>query len=185
MALLEPDRYFSRISHIDIQRDLLGRGLRCALIDIDNTILTRDTHEVPRDVGVWLGSARDAGVSFCLVSNNWHASVHQLAGELDLPIVAKACKPLPHGLYLGMRKAGGRPSETVMIGDQLMTDVLAAHLAGCTAYMLRPLVEQDLKHTLMLRNLERVLLGEREPEPAPAATAMKCAQAQVSEGKRS
>lgn len=176
MALLEPDRYFSRISHIDIQRDLLGCGLYCVLLDIDNTILTRDTHEVPRDVGLWLGRARDAGVEFCLVSNNWHASVYQLAGELDLPIVAKALKPLPHGLLLGMRKVGARSSETVMIGDQLMTDVVAAHLVGCQAYMLRPLVEQDLKHTLVLRNVERVLLGEREPEGAPAHAAAGCAQ---------
>ena len=168
MSLLEPDRYFSRITHIDVKRDLLARDLRFVLLDIDNSILTRDTHEVPRDVGVWLGQAREAGVSFCLVSNNWHASVHALAGELDLPIVAKACKPSPHGLLLGMRKLGARPRNTVMVGDQLMTDVLGAHLAGCTAYMLQPLVEQDLPHTLAMRNVERVLLGELQPEPAPA-----------------
>lgn len=179
MSLLEPERYFSRVTHIDVERDLLGRGLRCVLLDIDNTILRRDTHEVPRDVGVWLGSARDAGVRFCLVSNNWHASVHELAGRLDLPIVAKACKPLPHGVLLGMRKAGARRAETVMVGDQLITDVLAAHVAGCQAYMLQPLVEQDLPHTLMLRNLEKALLGTRQPEPAPASCS--CAE----DGKQS
>ena len=105
----------------------------------------------------------------CLVSNNWHASVHQLAGELDLPIVAKALKPLPHGLLLGMRRLGGSRASTVMVGDQLLTDVLAAHLAGMRAYMLQPLVEQDLPHTLLLRNLERMMLGSRQPEPAPPA----------------
>ena len=169
MGLLDPDRYFSRLSHIDVERDLRARGLDCVLLDIDNTILTRDTHEVPRDVRLWLARAREAGTGVCLVSNNWHASVHALAGELDLPIVAKALKPLPHGLLLGMRKLGGTRASAVMVGDQLLTDVAAAHLAGMKAYMLQPLVEQDLPHTLLLRNSERMMLGSRQPEPAPPA----------------
>lgn len=94
MPYLQPERYFSRISHINIERDLLACGFRCVLLDIDNTILSRATHDVPRDVGLWLAQARDAGVSFCLVSNNWHKNVHELANRLSMPIIAKAMKPL-------------------------------------------------------------------------------------------
>ena len=32
--------------------------------------------------------------------------------------------------------------------------------------MLQPLVEQDLPHTLLQRNVERAILGDRKPEPA-------------------
>lgn len=166
MGLLTPDRYFSRISSVDIDADLLGRGLTHVLLDIDNTILARDTHEVPRDVGMWLGRARQAGVAFCLVSNNWHDTPHRLARELEMPAVAKAMKPLPPAFLAGMRKLGATRRDTVVIGDQLATDVLGAHLTGLTAYMLQPLVEQDLPHTLLLRNVERVILGDRGPEPA-------------------
>ncbi|MEG1831264.1 MAG: HAD hydrolase-like protein [Raoultibacter sp.] len=164
MAFTEPDRLFSRISRIDIQRDILGQGFTSVLLDIDNTIFTRDTHEVPRDVGVWLGRARDAGISFCLVSNNFHAGVYQLAGRLDLPIVAKAIKPLPHAFLIARHKIGAKRATTLVIGDQLITDVLGAHFLGMCAYMVRPLVEQDLKHTLMLRRLEQVFLGDMQPE---------------------
>lgn len=166
MALLTPDRYFSRISSVDIDRDLVGCGRTHVLLDIDNTILTRDTHEIPRDVGMWLGRAREAGVAFCLVSNNWHDTPHRLAAELAMPVVAKAMKPLPPAFIAGMRKVGGTRRDTVVIGDQLATDVLGAHAAGLPAYMLQPLVEQDLPHTLLLRNVERVILGDRVPEPA-------------------
>ena len=166
MALLTPDRYFSRITAIDIEADLLGRGYRAVLLDIDNTIRARDTHQVPRDVGLWLGRARTAGVDFCLVSNNWHSDVYQFAGELELPIVAKAMKPVPASFMVALRKLKAPRSEAVVVGDQLATDVLGAHLAGLPAYMLQPLVEQDLPHTLLLRNAERVILGDRKPEPA-------------------
>lgn len=171
MSYLQPERYFSRISHIDIKRDLLDCGFRFVLLDIDNTILSRATHDVPRDVGLWLAQARDAGVQFCLVSNNWHENVHQLANRLSMPIVAKAMKPIPAALFVAMHKLGAKRAETVMVGDQLSTDVLAAHNAGISAYLLAPLVEQDLKHTRYVRMVERAILGDALPEggvPQPA-----------------
>lgn len=170
MAFLEPDRYFARISRIDIDRDLLALGYRNVLLDVDNTILTRDTHEVPRDVGFWLAKARDAGISFCLVSNNWHEGVYQLANRLSLPIVAKAVKPLPPAFLMALGKLGAKRAETVVVGDQLVTDVMGAHFLGMKAYLLAPLVEQDLPHTLLLRNFERAVMGERKPEGATTAS---------------
>ncbi len=171
MPLFEPDRYFSRISHINIQHDLINRGLMYGLVDIDNTLLTRDTHEIPRDVGLWLGEARDAGFTICLVSNNFHESVFQVADSLELPIVARAVKPLPPAFLMALHKLKAKRKDTVVIGDQLMTDVLGAHLLGMLAYLLQPLVEQDLPHTLFLRNFERIAMGGRQPEPEPTRSA--------------
>lgn len=176
MPLLEPDRYFARISRIDIERDLLAHGYRNVLLDVDNTILTRDTHEVPRDVGFWLAKARDAGISFCLVSNNWHEGVYHLAERLSLPIVAKAVKPLPPAFLVALKKLGAKRSETVVVGDQLVTDVLGAHFLGMKAYLLAPLVEQDLPHTLLLRNFERAVMGERKPEGVSVPSACQTSE---------
>ena len=55
-----------------------------------------------------------------------------------------------------------------MIGDQLTTDILGAHLVGMRAYLVCPLVEVDLKHTLLLRNFERIFIADKEPEGASA-----------------
>lgn len=176
MALWTPERYFSRISDIDIEKDLLLPGYTHVLLDIDNTIRARDTKSVPRDVGLWLGQARTAGVVFCLLSNNWHADAFRFAGELSLPLVAKALKPLPPAFFRAMGKIGGTRENTVVIGDQLTTDVLGAHLAGLPAYMLQPLVKQDLAHTKVLRVVEAALLGDRQPEPAAARPTLTLAE---------
>lgn len=176
MSLFEPDRYFSRLSQVDIDRDLLALGYRHVLLDVDNTILTRDTHEVPRDVGLWLAKARSAGLDFCLVSNNWHEGVYQLANRLSLPIVAKAVKPLPPAFLMAMKKISAKRADTVVIGDQLVTDVMGAHFLGMKAYLLAPLVEQDLRHTLLLRNFERMVMGERQPEGAGAPSGFQPAE---------
>lgn len=164
-----PERYFSRLSRVDIAKDLLDAHLLYVLLDIDNTILRRDTHEVPRDIVAWLARAKEAGVSICLLSNNWHANVLELAQTLDLPIVAKALKPLPFGYLRALSKLGAKRKQIVVIGDQLLTDVAGAHLLGMRAYLLAPLVEQDLTHTLLLRNIERTLLKDAQPEGGIAA----------------
>lgn len=177
MPFLKPDRYFSRITRIDIERDLVGCGFESVLMDVDNTILTRDTHEVPSDVAAWLEKARAAGLRFCLVSNNWHEGVYQLADRLELPIVAKAIKPLPPAFLMALRKIGAKRATTVVIGDQLVTDVMGAHFLGMTAYLLQPLVEQDLPHTLLLRNFERLVMGDRQPEGASAASSARSSAA--------
>jgi len=166
MGFFEPDRYFSRVSAIDIQKDIVGLGFQYVLLDIDNTILARSTYEISRDAGAWLAKARDAGLSFCLLSNNWHHVVHDLADQLQLPIVSHAVKPLPPAFLIAMGKIKAKRKATLVIGDQLITDVLGAHFIGLKAYLVCPLVEQDLKHTLMLRNLERALIGHLRPEGA-------------------
>lgn len=167
MGLFAPDKYFSSVTSIDVEWDLLRVHLDHVLLDIDNTLLRRDNHEVPLAVQQWLAKAGQKGVKLCLLSNNFHDSVFDLARDLDLPIVAKAMKPLPLGYARAMKLIEGSRENTVMVGDQLFTDVVGAHAFGITAYMVCPLVEEDLKHTLMLRRVERVLLGNRVPDEEP------------------
>ena len=170
MPFLEPERYFARVTRIHPQADLLACGYAHVLLDMDNTILSRATHDVPIDVRTWLAEVRSAGVAVCLLSNNWHAAPYELAAQLDLPVVAKACKPLPHGYLAARQVLGARSADTVVVGDQLSTDVVGAHLLGMAAYLVCPLVEQDLPHTVALRALERALLGARAPEGAQACS---------------
>lgn len=169
MGILEPDRYFSSLAAIDIKHDLIGRGLDCVLLDIDNTLRSRQTNDVPHAQRIWLARARDAGVRFCLLSNNWHSSVHRFAEDLEIPIVAKACKPLPFAYGKALRLMDASKSETVAIGDQLTTDVLGAHLAGIQAWLVLPLSDVDVLRTQLVRAFERALIGTRQPEGAPVS----------------
>lgn len=50
MSFHLPEKYLNRISDIDIDKDVIGKGYKFILLDVDNTILTRDKSEVPNDV---------------------------------------------------------------------------------------------------------------------------------------
>lgn len=158
-SFFEPDRYFDRLSSVDIDKDVLECGFRFVMLDVDNTIRSRADGLVPWDVSAWLQRAASKGIKLCLVSNNWHEDVFDFARSLDLPIVAKACKPLPFAYLRALRRYGFGPEESVMVGDQLSTDVWGAHVVGVRAYLVQPLVGVDLKHTKYVRKVERRFLG--------------------------
>ena len=70
-------------------------------------------------------------------------------------------KPLPKGYYDACRALGASKNRTVAIGDQMSTDVIGAHVVGMKAFLVQPLVEQDLAHTLVIRKIERKILRNR------------------------
>ena len=164
MSFLAPDRLFKRVTSIDPVEDIKGAGFTHVLLDLDNTLLTRDTHEVPGDVRAWLDELDRLGIVACILSNNWHHGAHEWADRLGLPIVSHAVKPLPFSYGVALKKIGGTRKNTLCIGDKMVTDVWGAHLRGMKAYMVGSLVETDLWHTLLLRNLEGPIRGHMKPE---------------------
>ena len=159
---LSPDFYLSSVHAVDLD-DLTARGIRVLLLDLDNTLLPRDTNVVPDELKAWAAGLRDRGFSVCLVSNNWHERVHHVASELGFDLVDKAIKPLPFAFLAALRRAGAKRREAAVIGDQLFTDILGGNMLGMRTVLVAPLSQTDLPHTLLLRRLEALVLGERVP----------------------
>ena len=147
---------------------LAASGIRAMLLDIDNTLLPRDTSVFPPEFVSWLGDLSAAGMSAYLVSNNWHSHIFDRATELGLPIVAKACKPLPFGFLTAARTLGFSARQCAVVGDQIFTDVLGGNLVGATTVLVEPLSSSDLPHTLVLRRIERVIMAGRQPAARPS-----------------
>ena len=159
---LSPGSYLSSVHAVDLD-DLTARGIRVLLLDLDNTLLPRDTNVVPDELKAWAAGLRDRGFSVCLVSNNWHERVHHVASELGFDLVDKAVKPLPFAFLAALRRAGAKRREAAVIGDQLFTDILGGNMLGMRTVLVSPLSATDLPHTLFLRRLEALVLKDRVP----------------------
>jgi HAD superfamily phosphatase (TIGR01668 family) len=96
-----------------------------------------------------------------MLSNNFSERVAAVGAALDVPTVANALKPLPFGFLRALRMLGTARRETVVIGDQLFTDVLGAKVLGLHAVLTEPLVPKDFPLTRVLRLLERVVFDRR------------------------
>jgi HAD superfamily phosphatase (TIGR01668 family) len=162
MSVVRPDAYYTSVDAIDLD-GLRARGIRGVLLDLDNTILPRDTGAVPPESRRFAAGLADRGIKVCLVSNNWHGRVSNVAEELGFSLVSRALKPLPFAFRRGMRMMGVKPSETATIGDQVFTDVLGGNLAGTFTVLVDPLSRSDLPHTLFLRLIEAKVMADRVP----------------------
>ncbi len=158
MGLFSATRYVASLPQVSVE-GLVRDGVRLVLLDRDNTCVPRDARVAPPAVEEWLDRAREAGLALCLVSNNFHTShVSRTARELGVDFVDHAMKPLPIALRRAMRLAGATPGETVMIGDQVFTDVAAGNLAGVRTVLVRPQSRSDLWYTHVFRVFERLAL---------------------------
>ena len=159
-GVFRPDGFAPRLSGVSLE-DLSARGFRGIIVDLDNTLVgygQEHLADVDRD---WIARARDRGFRICLVSNNFTGRVGRVSAELGVPGISSALKPLPRGFLAALRLLGTERRETVVVGDQLFTDVLGAKFLGLHAILTEPIVAKDWLGTRVLRFLERILLGRK------------------------
>ncbi|MCL2807281.1 MAG: YqeG family HAD IIIA-type phosphatase [Coriobacteriia bacterium] len=156
MELLQPDVRFEKVEDITLEF-LASKGYSALILDVDNTLVSRATAAIESSVLAWLEGLKQAGISCCLLSNNWHAVVHDYATELGVPIVAKAMKPLPVAYVKALNTIGAKRASTVVVGDQIFTDILGARLCVIDCILVKPLSSTDLWYTKIFRAVEQRL----------------------------
>ncbi len=137
--------------------ELHHEGIKGILLDLDNTIVPWSENEVPPAIRIWIQTGKERGLVFCLLSNSYTARAKRIAAKLNLPVIAPAFKPLPFGYRRGMKLLGTTSSNTVMIGDQLFTDMLGAHLLRINTKYVMPLSTTEFCLTRISRCLERLV----------------------------
>jgi HAD superfamily phosphatase (TIGR01668 family) len=161
VSWLQPDYYYSSLFAVDLAM-LADQGIQGIVIDMDNTILPRDTNALEQRAHEWVRDARSR-FGVMIVSNNTHSYPKDIAAQLGLPIMTHALKPMPRAFRAAMRRLGTTKRTTAVIGDQLFTDVFGGNLAGATTVLVDPLVEHDLPHTVALRKLTAPIIRHRRP----------------------
>ncbi len=162
MSLLHPTLLKNRI--IDITpAELRVLGAEGLMLDVDNTLTTHGSQALEPAVADWLDRMREEGFSLLILSNARRKRVAPFAGRLSLGFVSMACKPLPFGFLRGCRRLGLSRKRCVMIGDQSLTDVLGARLAGIHCVQVRPILLEEGKPLMMYkRRLEEKILRRYE-----------------------
>lgn len=135
---LVPHHIFDSYAQVTPQW-LRERGVTLLLSDLDFTLAAKKTRHPDQAVRDWIAALHEAGIQFMIVSNNRSGTrVTDYCGELGVPYQGHAGKPSPRGLEAAMARAGADRTCTAMLGDKLLTDVLAARRAGVLALMVEP-----------------------------------------------
>ncbi len=157
-GLFRPVAYFDKLELIK-PSDLQSRGYRWLLLDVDNTITTWNNRECSPAVVDWFAVLPAWGIKACLLSNNSAERLQDLAGRLQIAFYPKARKPLPGGYLRAVKQLGGQPEGVLMLGDQLMTDILGAGLAGLDSVLIKPIsLAQEFRWTYVNRRIEKLFI---------------------------
>ena len=169
---LLPNRIFDRYQDVTPQY-LRRKGVTLLLSDLDFTLAPKSVHRPDQALRDWIAALRREGVEVMIVSNNRSGKrVEAFCGDLGVSYQGHAGKPSPRGLLAAMERAGRDAAHTAMLGDKLLTDMLAANRAGVLALMVEPLggavtLWQKVLHALQepFKNTARRREARRTPRP--------------------
>ncbi|MBR2615994.1 MAG: YqeG family HAD IIIA-type phosphatase [Clostridia bacterium] len=152
--LLVPDLICDRVTDVPFD-DFVRQGVKAVVFDIDNTLVSYDTPTPPRAIRDLLLSFDSLGIRVALVSNNSPDRVRIFNESLGLFAVPDAHKPLKRALRPVLEQFGLRGEELLLVGDQLLTDVLAARLHGAYAAVVQPIKKKENRFFRFKRFLEK------------------------------
>lgn len=158
---LIPDYKFETFDAVTAEF-LLSIGAKCVLLDIDNTLEPYENPKPGEKVLSWLSSLDNVGISYAIISNNNNERVENFTAGLNIVAYAMSCKPFKRSLLRAMAELKVSAVETVFIGDQIFTDVWAAHNAGARAIIVPPIKDKKDVFTRFKRLLERPFMKQYE-----------------------
>lgn len=161
MKIFVPDYYFERFDLISPEF-LVSIGVKGVVLDVDNTLEPYENPTPGEHVIAWLSALKDNGISCAIVSNNDAKRIDLFNSCIGLPAYSKAGKPFAKNVKRAMNDMGVSPGETLCIGDQVFTDVWAAHNAHARAALVPPIKDKTDLLTKFKRLLERPILSKLE-----------------------
>lgn len=154
MPLFTPTAALNRVTDITVPL-LRGLEAEALLLDVDNTLAPQGSQKpFPRTVE-WARVIRKAGFKVMILSNNFRDRVEPFAAKYSLPYLSMAMKPLPAGYLLAAGRLKTGREKTVVVGDQIFTDILGANLAGMKSILLVPVKEENSLSFRIRRSLEQ------------------------------
>jgi HAD superfamily phosphatase (TIGR01668 family) len=174
-----PELVVSRVTDLE-PAFFAERGIRAAILDLDNTLVAWRGAEITPEIRGWVAAALRSGLKLCICSNTRRA--HRLAilsKELGVPHIERVAKPRRAGFLKALALMEAQAAETVVIGDQLMTDIWGGNRCGLMTILVEPLSSVEFIGTrvvhrpleaLLLRRMGRMGLLRRWP-PSPSGEA--------------
>lgn len=153
-----PDQHVKSIFEIHPE-SLKEKGIKGIITDLDNTLVEWDRPNATPKLIEWFDNMRRHEILVTIVSNNNERRVKSFSDPLQIPFIFQARKPMTRAFNRALKQMGLRKDETVVIGDQLLTDVLGGNRSGFHTILVVPVAQTDGFVTRFNRKVERRILN--------------------------
>ena len=156
---LRPKVYVNSVYNIDLKKLKKIKKIKGIIVDLDNTLVAWGQKEVNQKIIDWINEAKKLGLKICIVSNTNSKRVAEFAKIFNIPYHSKYFKPFSVAFNNGLKILDTKKSETVVIGDQIFTDILGGNRLKLLTILVTPIVKKDSIGTFLHRNLEKILIS--------------------------
>jgi HAD superfamily phosphatase (TIGR01668 family) len=153
-----PDEHVKSILDIS-PKHLKERGIKGIITDLDNTLVEWDRPHATPQLIKWFEEIKKHNILVTIVSNNNEERVKAFSDPLQIPFIFQARKPMVRAFNKALSQMGLKKEEAVVIGDQLLTDVLGGNRSGFHTILVVPVASTDGFVTKFNRFAERRILN--------------------------
>ncbi len=129
------------------------------IVDLDNTLIPWNEQYATEPIKQWLKEMEGANIQVIIFSNNNEERVSLFANPIETPFIFRAKKPLKKAFKKAQSLMNLPKDSIVVIGDQLLTDILGGNRVGYYTILVVPIVQSDAWITKINRQTERLILN--------------------------
>lgn len=148
--LLKPNWFCDSIYEINPDV-LINNGIKTIFFDLDNTLIPYN-EELPFEATKkFVNYLKNKGLNVYVISNNHLERVEKFSNELGCRFSYMSYKPLKFKLKKFIKRENLNKDEIVIVGDQLLTDILCSKRLKIKSILVTPACSGDLVQTKINR----------------------------------
>lgn len=141
----KPSLYVRSFMDINVSQ-LKRQGIELFISDLDNTLVPHFKRLPNKDVLNFIEKITNANIKFVILSNNAKTRVKTFATKAGVrEWYSNARKPFKFVVKKIIKKHKIHPSKVIIMGDQIVMDILVANRLKCESILVQPLVSSDYK----------------------------------------
>lgn len=152
-----PTSYVENIKAITPER-LKNMGVNTVMTDLDNTLVAFDEPDADNEVVEWFSNLKENGINVMILSNGKSGRVGTFCEPNGFQYICSARKPLSKNFRRAVKEMNADIESTVMVGDQLMTDIFGANRVNMKSILVIPVKDKDGLATILNRRMERMIM---------------------------
>ena len=126
------------------QSELQKKGIHCLLLDVDGTLVNRNSTKVPKAVKNWIRESKKL-FSLYLISNNPSKKrISKLAKDLNLRYKSNASKPRKKVILNVIKEVDYEVKNIAIIGDRIFTDIIVGNRCNIKTILVKRLNRDGL-----------------------------------------
>ncbi len=155
---LYPKEYLNSVFEITVDK-LRSLGLDTIIFDIDNTLVPYWIKVPDNKLVSYFNKLKSGGIKVGVLSNSKEIRSKTFCAPINIPYVFRAKKPGVKGFLKIMEIMDSQPKKSMIVGDQIFTDVWCGNKVGAYSVLVKKVSPKDELITAPKRPFEKIIVN--------------------------